>query len=180
MPKYAQVDLGQSPPKVVGFFDTDVIRYPNLPPMGQLVELTDADWAARGGGMGWVIIAGRLSPVGSPMADAAAALAARLAMGLTVTSASAPALNATYALDSLTMDQIGSVARDAGAGLGLPGDAGTFVYPDITGLMHAFTEPQLIALYRAMRNLLLALNTQAAMMMRGAPPNWPDQTAILD
>lgn len=112
-------------------------------------------------------------------AAAALALSDKIAQGIAITCAATPALNATYALDDQTLNEIGSVARDSGAGLGLPGGLGTFTYPDIDGSQHTFTAGELQALYKAMRNLLLALNTQAAIQASGGTPTWPTQAAAI-
>jgi hypothetical protein len=106
-------------------------------------------------------------------------LAQKIASGIAITSTGTPTISATYALDDLTMNQIGPVARDFAAGFGLPGGASTFTYPDATGRPRTFTGPQMVALYKAMRDLLFMLNTQAAMMAHGATPSWPTQTATI-
>lgn len=108
--------------------------------------------------------------------QAANALNEHIAQGITITSIGTPSLNCVMALDKGTMDQIGSVARDAAGGLGLPGDADTFTYPDDEGVPRAFSATQLIALYKGQRDLLLVLNTQAAIMAHGGPPTWPEQS----
>lgn len=112
-------------------------------------------------------------------ANAPATLAGKIASGIAVTSTGTAALSATYALDSMTLDQIGSVARDAAAGLGLPGGLSTFTYPDINGSPHTFASADVQNIYKAMRNLLFALNTQAAVMAAGGSPSWPVQTATI-
>ncbi|SRR5258708_29145425 len=112
-------------------------------------------------------------------ATASATLATKIAAGITITSAATPALNATYALDSVTLTQIQAVAQDSAAGMGLPGNAATFSYPDIKGQQHTFTASQLIAVYRAMRDLLWVLNTQGASLAHGTPAKWPVQTAVI-
>jgi hypothetical protein len=176
MPKYAQVDDGL----VVAFYDTDLDTYPSLPPLDALTVLSDADWELRLTGSRWAITDGRL--VAAPPTQAmlaGSALQERLAMGLQVTSTGNPAISGTYALDATTLDQIGAVARDFGAGLGLPGGGSVFYYPDRSALLHAFTGPEIVEVYRAMRDLLLILNTQAAAMRFGASPTWPDQTVTL-
>lgn len=101
----------------------------------------------------------------------------RVVQGITITSTGTPSLNCVMALDANTMNQVGSVARDAGAGLGLPGDDDTFTYPDIDGVPRTFNEVQVIALYKGQRDLLLVLNTQMAIMAHGGPPSWPDTQA---
>jgi hypothetical protein len=106
-------------------------------------------------------------------------LATRIAQGIAITSTATPALNATYALDKDTMDQIGPVARDSCTRLGLPGKASTFDYPDITGKLHAFTATDLQNLYMEQRDMLLILTEQAGIMAHGGQPTWPPQTAVL-
>lgn len=129
----------------------------------------------------WVTSGNTPDPISTAsVADQAAALLAqKIAAGIAITSTGTPAISATYALDALTLSQVQSVAQDAGSGLGLPGGASTFTYPDIAGQPRTFTSAQLIAVYRAMRDLLLILNTQAAVMAHGGPPSWPTQTAVI-
>lgn len=111
--------------------------------------------------------------------DPATQLAAKLAAGVALTSTATPAISATYALDPTTLDQIGSVARDAAAGLGLPGGLTSFTYPDITGNPKSFSGANIQALYKAMRDVVFALNTAAATLAAGGAANWPMQTATI-
>lgn len=108
-----------------------------------------------------------------------ATLAMKLAAGISITSTGSPSISATYALDQTTLDQIGSVARDAAAGLGLPGGAGSFTYPDINSVPRALSSANVQALYKAMRDLVFALNTQAAIAAAGGTPSWPQQSATI-
>lgn len=112
-------------------------------------------------------------------ANAPTDLAQKISAGISVVSTAASSLNATYALDSITLDQIKGVANDAASGLGLPGGGSTFTYPDISGSPHDFTATQIQNIYKAMRDLLLQLNTQAAIEAAGGQPNWPAQTATI-
>lgn len=137
----------------------------------------NVDYAAF---LAWQTAGGVADPYVAPLADqATAALTAKINAGIAITSTGTPAISATYALDALTLSQVQSVAQDAGSGLGLPGGASTFTYPDITSQPRTFTSAQLIAVYRAMRDLLLTLNTQAAVMTHGGQPSWPTQTAVI-
>jgi hypothetical protein len=111
--------------------------------------------------------------------QAAAQLATRIAAGIAIACTGNSALDATYALDDATMGQIGAVARDDAAGLGLPGGDPTFTYPDASGVPRIFTGARLQALYRAQRDLLFHLQTQAAAMAAGGTPVWPVQTATI-
>ena len=108
-----------------------------------------------------------------------ATLATKLATGIAITSTSTAALSTTYALDDVTLAQIGSVAQDAAAGLGLPGGGATFVYPDINSVPRTFTSAQIIALYKAMRDLVFQLQTQAAIAAAGGVPVYPAQSATI-
>lgn len=109
-----------------------------------------------------------------PPPDFEQILANRVNAGILITSTSNPELNATYSMDTETMVEIGSVARDAASGMGLPGDGPTFTYQS-----RSFTEEQITACYKAMRNLLWVLNAQAAIMANGGTPTWPTQTATI-
>lgn len=108
-----------------------------------------------------------------------AQLAARLFAGLAVISTSTSALSATYALDATTLDQIGSVARDAAAGLGLPGGLSTFTYPDLSSAPHDFTATAIQSLYKAMRDYVFALNSVTAQLQLGIPAGWPPAMATI-
>ena len=94
-------------------------------------------------------------------------LATRKADGIAISCASSPAIDATYALDDRTLATVGSIARDVASGLDFPAGATTYDYPDIEGTPHTFTEPQWVALYKAMRDLNAALVEQANVMRAG-------------
>ncbi len=170
MPKYGHLE--STDPPIVAFYDTDALHYPSLP--SDLVELSDEDWALRLTGSRWTLAGGRLVAV-PPSAEQAAGNAVRAAIdaGIEIHSASNSTITGFYALDSQTLDQIGAVARDYAAGLGLPGGLGGFSYPDKAGLMRQFTGPELVAVYQAMRNLIFQIQTQGAIMRRGGEPEWP-------
>lgn len=177
MTKYAHIDHA-SPPNVLGFFNTDEHDY-TLPPAADLVVVPDADWDRRITAGAWLWVNGHLAlPPVAPAVLAGRLLEAQIAAGLAVTSTSNPSLNTVFALDQLTLTQIGSVARDVGAGLGLPGDTSTFTYPDASGTPRGFTPVQVIALYKAMRDRILLLTTQAAILQQGGTPAWPDATPV--
>lgn len=185
MPKYARFDhAGVQPAPVIGWYDTDLETYANLPSASDLLELTQDEWDGRfAHPSGWYVDSGELvyiapntSPGGLTIDQV---LAGKISDGIAITSFTSPDLACTMALDATTMDQIGSVARDAASGLGLPADQPVFVYPDINGQPRMFSEAQVIGLYKAQRNLLFALNTQAAIERNGGVAVWPDQTATI-
>lgn len=72
--------------------------------------------------------------------------------GCSVVFTTAPELNAVYALDQVTMNEIGSVARDVASGLGLPFGAGDFSYPSMDGALKRFNAVQIQALYQKLRD----------------------------
>lgn len=129
----------------------------------------------------WTYANGSFSPPSLPPSVVAGQiLAEKIAAGIAITCTGNPALNETFALDDTTLTQIGSVARDAASGLGLPLGIPVFVYPNLAGEPCTFTPAQIIATYKAMRDLLFRLNTQAAIMGHGLSPSWPTQSATID
>lgn len=98
-----------------------------------------------------------------------------LATGCQVSSSTMPVLNTIWALDSTTMDQIGSVARDSAAGLGLPLGAEVFQYPDKAGAMVTMTGAQIQALYKALRDYM----AQVMEFLTGRMQNLPAQPWII-
>lgn len=64
MPKYAQFDAtAPSPAPVLGWFDTDIFHYQNLPAQSDLIGLTDAEWAVHfNDPSGWSVKNGVLIP----------------------------------------------------------------------------------------------------------------------
>jgi hypothetical protein len=162
---------------------------------GVVGEITDVDpagrftpawtWYVCGTDVrqGWTYAGGVFSAPDTPGPSldeqAQASFDAYSALGIVITCTGNAALSATYAIDPTTMNEVGSVARDAASGLGLPGGGSTFTYPDATGTPRTFTSTQLIALYKAQRDLLFILNTQAAVMRNGGAPAWPVQTATI-
>jgi len=190
MTRYAYFDneLPEGPRPVIGWIDTEAVAYPSLPAAENLVELTDEQWDARLNGR-WVIVPGvgngvltqaDDTPPPTPEPTIDDVLAAKIADGIAITSFGDPeALSCTMALDAVTMEQIGSVARDAASGMGLPAGSPVFVYPDINGQPRVFTEARIIALYRAQRDLLYGLNTQAAIDRHGGTAAWPEQIGTI-
>lgn len=177
MPKYGRIE--SIDPPIVAFYDTDMIDYPDLP--GDLVALSDADWALRLTGSRWTITNGRLVAVPpGPVQQAANDSLAILRAGLQVRSTSNPSISSTYALDPQTLDQVGAVARDYASGMGLPGGMSWFAYPDIWRNMHQFSGPDIVRLYQAMRNFIFQLQGAVAAARTGETPVWPDPYVLLD
>lgn len=185
MPRYAYFDSNApSPQPVLGWFDTDLLNYTNLPSAENLLELTNDEWNGRlaANPSGWAVADGALvvaPPPTPPPPTVDDILAGKIAAGIAITSVSNPGLDCTMALDAQTMAEIGSVARDVSSGMGFPADLPVFIYPDITGQPRMFDEAQVVALYKVQRDLLFSLNTQAAIMRHGGPPDWPPQTGSI-
>lgn len=181
MAKYASYDSSvPEPSPVLGWYDADAFEYPEpVPPIAR-IELSDEFWNTEHRGA-FAVRNGVLEPYTPPVPPPTPQqlLAQKIADGIAITCTSNSALNKTFALDSVTMDQIGSVARDFASGLGLPMGAPTFTYPSKSGEPCEFTGTQVVALYRAQRDLLFQLNTQAAMIAHGAPPDWPAQAKTI-
>jgi hypothetical protein len=110
-------------------------------------------------------------------ATAQAQLVAALATGLAITSTATAALDATYALDAVSQQQISDIAVPLFAGAGFPGGGQTFAYPDTTGAPHNFSVADFQNFYQAVRTYLLALNTASETVAQGGPANWPAAAA---
>lgn len=146
MTRYAYFDHLATPPALVlGWYDTGLINYgSNLPELFDLVEVTDDTfWANRLTGV-WGVEDGAFvditpappTPATTLQQDAAAALLA----GIVLTSLATGALNGSYDVSPATQTQVGGVVAGIGAGIGLPGGGGTFLWPDTSGTPHAFSE----------------------------------------
>jgi hypothetical protein len=99
--------------------------------------------------------------------------------GLQVTSTSNSALNATYALDSVTLSQTETVAQDVSSGLGFPLNISTFSYPDITGTPHTFNQAQFTSLYIAQRNYIASVTYAIQQLVFGNYASLPSNTATI-
>lgn len=121
---------------------------------------------------GWTFTApSTFSAPAPPPAPTAAELAiAALGTGLQIVSTGTPTLNATYALDSTTLDQVGALARDCAAGLGFPLGAQTFSYPDLSGNPHTFTPAAIQDLYKALRDYVFNLTVVISGQSNTLPP----------
>jgi hypothetical protein len=153
-------------------------EHATLPPTA--VPITVDQWQSWITNQNHRLVNGTLVAPPTPPLTPDQILAEKIAAGIAITSTVNSALNDTFALDDTTLTQIGSVARDAASGLGLPLGIPVFVYPNIAGEPCTFTSAQIIALYKAQRDLLFRLNTQAAIMGHGVTPVWPSQTATID
>lgn len=183
MPWYAAFDYTlPSPAPVIGWYDTS---YPvdNLPDFRSLLALTEDQWNGRlPDPNNWAVSDGALVPytpqVPLPL-QAQAMLASYIARGITVTSASLPAINATYALDSVSTGQIfqiGTFAKSFGM---FANGTNSQPYPDINSTIYVFTVPVFIAFLLAVASLISALQVAAGTMSQGGSPTWPTMSASI-
>ena len=86
-----------------------------------------------------------------------------------------PSLSTIWALDKVTTDQIGALAKDVASGLGLPMGAEFFQYPDRAGVMRTMTSDEVQKLYRAMRDYVLGI----VYYDTGRAPSLPGQPVLI-
>jgi len=80
---------------------------------------------------------------------------------VTVQSTALPNLNADYPIDSLTTNQITSIASSINAGLGLPGGGTVFNWPDTGGVQHQWPAVQFTDFAQKVMNFLYAAGQTA-------------------
>lgn len=85
-----------------------------------------------------------------------------LASGLTITSTGTPALNGTYACDSLSQADIIAIETSLNAGKGFPGGATSFGYGDASGVPHTFSEADFTNFAVAVRDFVYGCKAFAA------------------
>jgi hypothetical protein len=117
--------------------------------------------------------------IATPPARAGDVFYDKVKEGIVITSTSDSSLNATYAMDQGRLDTVGAIARDAASGIGLPNDLAYFDYADIDGVSHRFDDNHLISFYKAMRDLMQNLITQAKVMADGGTPVWPSNEVTI-
>ncbi len=66
MPKYAHFDPAATAPQpVTGWFDTDLVRYPTMPPAAELLAVSYDQWQQRlANSSGWMVQGGTLVAIG--------------------------------------------------------------------------------------------------------------------
>jgi hypothetical protein len=130
---------------------------------------------------GWTLISGTWTPppAQTPQEQARTELATRIAQGITVTSASTPAVNGVYALDSVSTAQIFQIGLFAAQFAVFPSGQTQQAYPDASGTPHVFPVPVFVSFLRAVAPLVSDLETQAGIMAQGGTPSWPAQSAAI-
>lgn len=130
-----------APSPVIGWYDTGVFAYPNLPAAANLLEVTAAQWEAHfADPSGWAVSNGALVayvPPVSPPTLAQQALAA-FAAGVQITSTSTPALDGTYAISGSAQAKIQAVSLFIVVNGKFPGGQSTMAWADAAGAAHTF------------------------------------------
>lgn len=177
MTQYAQYDpTVPAPSPVIGWYDTGVLAYPNLPPLAALIAVPGAIWANRVPGP-WAVSAGAIVAYTPPppVLTVAQQAGVLLSEPVNIVCTSLPALDGAYAADQTSQAQITSIASAIAAGLGLPGGGATFDWYDSTGSSHPWPATQFTALAKAVMNFVYAAN-QVAM---GNGTTLPSQTLTI-
>lgn len=181
MPKYALFNHLLDPPvPVSGWYDTDNFVHDNLPAEDDLLQINSDEWEFRMSRL-WAVDTGALVPYDPAPVPLTAdeELYARIALGINITSANNSAMNGLWALDGVTMGEIGAVARDYASGLGLPQGFSTFIYPMADATPVEMSGDNVVDLYKAQRDMISELNTQASIMRLGGTPSWPVQATVI-
>lgn len=168
--------------KLLGFYD-DTIHTPDQIP-DDAYPLSDENWLT------WIdnqqncqIIGGVFvytsPPPPSNLSLSQAALAQKIALGVGITSTTAPFVDATYALDTASTGQIFQIGLYASQFGVFPGGTPTQYYPDLNGIPHSFPVNVFISFFQAVASLVSDLNTQQGIMALGGTPAWPAQIATV-
>lgn len=111
----------------------------------------------------------------SPPPTPADGLAAKIAAGCQIVSASAhPAVTGTWALDGTTQFQIATAAVSA-AQFGLPRGLSTFSYPDVNGQPHQLSVSDLGILFTTLRDYLDEVEEAGETLIQGGSADYPAQ-----
>lgn len=179
---YAYYDYTQPDPvPVTGWYDTT--DNPVLPSFQNLLQLTEDQWDNRLPDINnWAVSGGALVPYMPPLPlpqQAQLVLASYVAQGITVTSSGLPALDGTYALDSVSTAQIFQIGTFANSFGIFPNGGPNQPYPDISSAVHVFNVPTFVSFLLAVASLMSDLQTQTGIMSAGGTPAWPPMTATI-
>jgi hypothetical protein len=103
-----------------------------------------------------------------------------LSAGVTVIFTQNPSLTSLYGLDPVSMDQVGTLARDTASGFGFPGGSISFQYPDFNSNLLSFSALEIQQLYIALRdytNSVYQAVTALVFQLQGAV--MPDTTVTV-
>ncbi|WP_233831769.1 hypothetical protein [Paraburkholderia sp. ZP32-5] len=161
------------PGPIVAFYDD--IDSP-VPEGVTAIEITNDQWQICLANPGWTIADGELVAPTPPTAEQLASAAlihlayAALNAGLAVSSTGTPALNGTYAVDSLSQADVIAIETSLNAGKGFPGGASTFSYPDANGALHSFNEANFTDFAQTVRDYVYGCRAVIAGQSSVLPP----------
>lgn len=128
-------------------------------------------------------VAGLYGPVGpyvAPTPSPQAQYAAAIALGLAVTSASTPALNATYAIDVNSQSDIAAEAQFISTYAEFTNGQQTFSWLDATNTPHTFPSTALfMAFAKAAAVYVSACKQVLATLIGGGTATWPSNAAAI-
>jgi len=123
----------------------------------------------------WLGEGNTADPAEPPVPAIVAAALALLAGPVQVVSASVPAIDGAYPIDTATQMQITGIAAAIDAGFGLPSQAETFNWPDAANTARAWPAAQFSAFAKALMIFLY----QAAQVAQGHSQTLPSATLAL-
>lgn len=119
MTQYVYFNSSSKDPKpIIGWFDTEVVDYPNLPPNDSLLEVTEDQWTQHMSdlkGEHFTIQNGSLVYMVIPPSSSSSAERGQnaydsfISAGIRITSSENPSLNGTYAIDSESQVDIAAI-----------------------------------------------------------------------
>ncbi|HEY1441395.1 MAG TPA: hypothetical protein VGF65_11265 [Mycobacterium sp.] len=170
MPQYAQINPSDPDRHVIGWYDTDLLDYPTLPPSEAMFQVTEAEWEGRmANTAGWAVDAsGRLiEHAAQPLEPPTLADHAYMALNqpATIECASMPELNANYSVTDEARTRMSSVVGlyNATGRLSRAGDSIEWV--DVAGSVYTWPAAQFLNFVEAVTTytheltLIMSTNT---------------------
>ena len=169
MPQYAQYDpSAPAPSPVIGWYNTDARKYPNLPPASDLVEVPADIWTAHYANTnGYAVSNGTLVAYTPPPPTLTLAQKAANAAvsGLTIALSGTMTLAETlFPTDTKTQKAVESMNAMARAGV-LPLGSTTYPMIDVNEKWHHFTASQ----YQAVAGAIAAYVSACDLIAAGNP-----------
>lgn len=141
MTQFAYFDstVTQSSP-VLGWYDTGIVSYPQLPLQADLLVVTSEQWDARMHNL-WAVSDGILVPYTPPPPVLTLIQQAQnlLSSGLLVSSTSVSGFKSTYAIDAATQGKIAAISTYILVNSKFPGGLTSYPWLDMAGTIHEFT-----------------------------------------
>jgi hypothetical protein len=175
MTQYAYFDATQPDPKpVIGWYDTSLYHYPNLPAAANLLEMSTGAWERRLEGL-WAVSGGALVPYSPPApAPSLAQQAASLqAGGLAVASSSDGAIDATYPCDALAQQYVSAEVVSLLLNGKFTDGATAISWLDAAGSTHELSIDQ----FKSLATAIAVFVTGCARCVSGQSTSLPSSTA---